>query len=164
VLKTSEEFVTDDYGIYSKGFAQYGLGELEYERGSIQAAKEWYQKALDTWQDPVRKDPVRHISYALNGLGFVALKEGRCEDAKRFFTAGLQSAEEFGRADELARAQYGLASVYLETNTDVKTALTLVNEAIESFQQHGMQYEIQKAKLLQDDILKAYPQILTPQQ
>ena len=163
VLHTSEEFATDDYGIYSKGFAQYGLGELEYERGNIRAAKEWYQKALDTWQDPVRKDPVRHISYALNGLGFVALKEGRCEDAKRFFTAGLQSAEEFGRADELARAQYGLASVYLDTNMDVKTALTLVNEAIESFQQHGMQYEIQKAKLLQDKILKAYPEILVAQ-
>src|ERR1051325_7295432 len=48
VLHTSEEFATDDYGIYSKGFAQYGLGELEYERGNIRAAKEWYQKALDT--------------------------------------------------------------------------------------------------------------------
>jgi hypothetical protein len=46
---------------------------------------------------------------------------------------------------------------------DVKTALTLVNEAIESFQQHGMQYEIQKAKLLQDKILKAYPEILVAQ-
>jgi tetratricopeptide (TPR) repeat protein len=33
VLRTSEEFANDDYGIYSKGFAQYGLGELEYERG-----------------------------------------------------------------------------------------------------------------------------------
>ena len=103
VLKTSEEFASDDYGIYSKGFAQYGLGDLEYERGNISEAREWYQKALDTWQDPVRKDPVRHISYALNGLGFVALKEKRYEDAKRFFTEGIQSAEEFGRVDELAQ-------------------------------------------------------------
>src|SRR5207247_1860252 len=70
VLKTSEKFSDDDYGIYSKGFAQYGLGELEYERGNIKSAKAWYQKALDTWRDPVRKDPVRHVSYALNGLGF----------------------------------------------------------------------------------------------
>src|SRR5512138_836487 len=61
VLKTSEKFADDDYGIYSKGFAQYGLGDLEYERGKIKAAKEWYQKALETWRDPVRKDPVRHI-------------------------------------------------------------------------------------------------------
>src|SRR6185436_8229469 len=29
VLKTSERFTDDDYGIYSKGFAQYGLGDLE---------------------------------------------------------------------------------------------------------------------------------------
>jgi len=162
VLKTTEEFTNDDYGIYSKGFAQYGLGDLEYERGNIKQAKEWYQKALDTWQDPLRKDPVRHISYALNGLGFVALKERRFEDAKSLFKEGIQSAEEFGRVDELAKGQFGLASVYLETATDLEAALVLVNESIESFQHQGMQYEIQKAKVLQEEILKTHPQILTP--
>jgi Cdc6-related protein, AAA superfamily ATPase len=161
VLKTTENYASDDYGIYSKGFAQYGLGELAYERGHIIAAKAWYQKALDTWQDPVRKDPVRHISYALNGLGFVALREKRFEDAKGCFIEGIQSAEEFGRVDELAKGQLGLASVYLETDTDLKTALILINESIESFQQQGMQYEIQKAKVLQEEILKNHPQILT---
>ena len=161
VLKTTENYASDDYGIYSKGFAQYGLGELAYERGHIVAAKTWYQKALETWQDPVRKDPVRHISYALNGLGFVALKEKRVEDARGCFMEGIQSAEEFGRVDELAKGQMGLAAVYLETGSDLKTALVLVNESIESFQQQGMQYEIQKAKVLQDEILKTYPQILT---
>ncbi len=164
VLRTSEEFASDDYGIYSKGFAQYGLGDLEYERGNISEAKEWYQKALETWQDPVRKDPVRHISYALNGLGFVALKEKRYEDAKRFFMEGVQSAEEFGRVDELAKGQLGLASVHLETGTDLRTALTLVDESIESFQQQGMQYQIQKGQALRDDILKAQSQTTTPQQ
>jgi tetratricopeptide (TPR) repeat protein len=163
VLQTTEKYADDDYGIYSKGFAQYGLGDLEYERGNIRAAKEWYQKALDTWQDPVRKDPVRHVSYALNGLGFVALKEKNYEEAKRFFMEGVQSAEEFGRVDELAKGNLGLASVYLETGSDLKTALALINESIESFQQQGMQYEIQKAKVLQEDILKADPQILTSQ-
>jgi len=155
VLKTTEAFTGDDYGIYSRGFAQYGLGDLEYERGNILKAKEWYQKAFDTWQDPVRKDPVRHISYALNGLGFVALKEKKYEDAKRFFTEGIQSAEEFGRVDELARGQLGLASVYLETTTELKTALTLIDESIESFQQQGMQYEIQKSQALREKILRA---------
>jgi tetratricopeptide (TPR) repeat protein len=163
VLGTSEKFTGDDYGIYSKGFAQYGLGDLEYERGNVEAAKEWYQKALDTWQNPVRKDPVRHVSYALNGLGFVALKEKRYEDAKRFFMEGIQSAEEFGRVDELAKGNLGLASVYLETGIDLKTAMELINESIESFQHQGMQYEIQKAKVLQEEILKANPLILTSQ-
>ena len=163
VLRTTEKFASDDYGIYSKGFAQYGLGDLEYERGNIQQAKEWYQKALDTWQDPLRKDPVRHVSYALNGLGFVALKEKKYEEAKRFFMEGIQSAEEFGRVDELAKGNLGLASVYFETATDLKAALVLINESIESFQQQGMQYEIQKAKVLQDEVLKAHPQILTSQ-
>ena len=163
VLQTTEKFASDDYGIYSKGFAQYGLGDLEYERGDILSAKEWYQKALETWQDPLRKDPVRHVSYALNGLGFVALKEHRYEEAKRFFMEGIQSAEEFGRVDELAKGNLGLASVYLETGSDLKAALTLINESIESFQQQGMQYEIQKAKVLQDEILRAHPQILTSQ-
>jgi tetratricopeptide (TPR) repeat protein len=119
VLKTSEEFPKDDYGIYSTGFAQYGLGDLEYELGNMKKAREWYQKALATWQDPTRKDPVRHISYALNGLGFVELKERNHEDARRFFKEGIQSAEEFGRVDELAKGQLGLASVHLETDTDL---------------------------------------------
>ena len=163
VLQTTEKYANDDYGIYSKGFAQYGLGDLEYERGDIQAAKKWYLKALDTWQDPVRKDPVRHVSYALNGLGFVALKEKNYEEAKRFFMEGIQSAEEFGRVDELAKGNLGLASVYLETGSDLKAALALISESIESFQQQGMQYEIQKAKVLQEEVLKAHPQILTSQ-
>jgi len=164
VLRTSAEFISDDYGIYSKGFAEYGLGDLEYERGNIQAAKQWYQRALDTWQDPVRKDPVRHISYALNGLGFVALKEKNYDEARRFFTEGIQTAEEFGRVDELAKGQLGLASVCLETGIGIKTALTLVNEAIEGFQQQGMQYEIQKSRAIHAEILKAQSQPSTPEQ
>jgi LuxR family glucitol operon transcriptional activator len=158
VLKTSEKYASDDYGIYSKGFAQYGLGDLEYERGNIEKAGGWYQQALNTWQDPVRKDPVRHISYALNGLGFVALKERNYEAAQRFFAEGIQSARAFGRVDELARGQLGLASVHLETGGDLKTALVLVHESIESFQQQGMQYEIQKGQNLQEKILSAQSQ------
>jgi tetratricopeptide (TPR) repeat protein len=153
VLRTSEEFATDDYGIYSKGFAEYGLGDLEYERGNTGQAVEWYQKALDTWQDPVRKDPVRHVSYALNGLGFAALKEKRFEDAGRYFAEGIRSAEEFGRVDELARGQLGLASVYLETGMDLDNALYLINESHEGFQQQGMQYEIQNSQRLREKIL-----------
>jgi tetratricopeptide (TPR) repeat protein len=162
-LKTSAEYASDDYGIYSKGFAQHGLGDLEYERGNIKKAMKWYQAALDTWQDPVRKDPVRHISYALNGLGFVALKEKRYADAKQFFVDGIQSAKEFGRVDELARGQFGLASVHFEIGEDLKTALLLINESIESFQQQGMQYEIQKGQTLQEKILNALSQTTTPQ-
>ena len=163
VLKTSTAFANDDYGIYSKGFAQYGLGDLEYERGNIARARQWYQKALETWQDPVRKDPVRHISYALNGLGFVALIEKRFEDAKHFFTEGIQSAEEFGRVDELAKGQLGLASVYFETGADLTAALNLVNESIESFQHQGMQYEIRKCQALQEKILNAQAKLTTSQ-
>jgi tetratricopeptide (TPR) repeat protein len=161
VLQTSEEFADDDYGIYSEGFAQYGLGDLEYERGNIGQAREWYQKALNTWQDPVRKDPIRHVSLALNGLGFVALQEKRFEDAKRLFLDSIQSAEEFGRIEELAKGQLGLASVYLETDADLKTSLIMVIEAIETFHQLGMQYEIQKSQALRERIMKAQPQVLT---
>ncbi|MEO8357070.1 MAG: tetratricopeptide repeat protein [Chloroflexota bacterium] len=162
VLQTSEEFASDDYGIYSKGFAQYGLGDLELKRGNISEAMDWYQKALDTWRDPVRKDPVRHISYALNGLGFVALTQKRYEDAKRYFTDGVKSAEEFGRVDELARGQLGLASVYLETGTDLDTALILINDSNESFQQQGMQHEIQNSQTLRETILSAQSSAIFP--
>ena len=161
VLNASGEFVNDDYGIYSKGFAQYGLGDLEYERGNTSGAGDWYRKALDTWQNPVRKDPIRHISLALNGLGFVALREKRYEESKQFFTDAIQSAEEFGRIDELAKGQIGLASVSFETGTDLKNSLLLINGSIESFQQLGMQYEIQKSLELREKVLKAQPEILT---
>ena len=154
-LTTSEEFAADDYGIYSKGFAQHGLGDLEYERGKLEKARSWYQGALNTWQDPARKDPIRHISYALNGLGFVALKQKKYLEAQNFFIQALQSAKEFGRVDELARGQIGLASVYLETNTDMETASALVHESIDGFQQQGMQYEVQKGQALQEKILEA---------
>ena len=163
VIETSANYAKDDYGIYSKGFAQYGLGDLEYERGNIKKAREWYQKALDTWQDPIRKDPVRHIGYALNGLGFVALSEKKFDDAKRYFTDAIRSAEEFGRVDELARAQLGLASVYFETSIDLKIALSLVNEAIDSFQNQGMQYEIQKSQALQEKILSVQSDLKSSQ-
>lgn len=163
VLKTSAKFSKDDYGIYSKGFAQHGLGDLEYERGNIKKAGEWYQKALVTWQDPIRKDPVRHISYALNGLGFVALSEKRFEDAKRYFMDAIRSAEEFGRVDELARGQLGLAAVLFETDIDLKMALILVNESIESFQHQGMQYEIQKSQALQEKILSVQADLASSQ-
>jgi len=155
VLQTSEEFANDDYGIYSKGFAEYGLGDLEYERGDAHKARDWYQRALETWSDPVRKDPVRHISYALNGLGFVALKEKRFEEAQQYFTEGIQSAREFGRVDEIARGQLGLASVYYETDADLNSALVLINESTESFQQQGMQYEIQNSQSLREKIIRA---------
>ena len=153
VLKTSEEFPKDDYGIYSMGFARYGLGTLEYELGNLKKARVWYQKALETWQDPIRKDPVRHISYALNGLGFVELKEKNYEDAKRFFAEGIRSAEEFGRVDELARGQFGLASVYFEMDNDLDTASILISESLDGFQQQGMQHETRQSQELHEKIL-----------
>ena len=163
VLKTCSAYADDDYGIYSKGFAEYGLGDLENERGNSAKAGEWYQRALETWQDPVRKDPVRHISYALNGLGFVALIEKRFEDAKHFFMEGIQSAEEFGRVDELARGKLGMASVYYETSSDLGKALLLINDSIDSFQHQGMQYEIRKSQVLQKEILNAQAKLTTSQ-
>jgi len=66
--------------------------------------------------------------------------------------------------DELARGQLGLASVCLETGVGIKTALTLVNEAIDGFQQQGMQYEIQKSRVIHAEILKAQSQPITPGQ
>jgi len=163
VLKTSEEFPKNDYGIYSMGFAQYGLGDLEYELGNLKKARDWYLKALETWQDPVRKDPVRHISYALNGLGFVELKEKNFDEAKRFFTEGIRSAEEFGRVDEHARGQLGLASVHFETDTDLDTALILIGESLEGFQRQGMQHETRQSQELHEKILTILSERRHPQ-
>ena len=60
--------------------------------------------------------------------------------------------------DELARGQLGLASVHLETYVDLNTALVLANEAIESFQQQGMQYQIQKGQALREEVINAQSQ------
>ena len=85
------------------------------------------------------------------------------DEAKQFFTDAIQSAEEFGRVDELARGQLGLASVYAETAIDLKLALVLVNEAIESFQNQGMQYEIQKSQTLRERILNTQAELKSSQ-
>ena len=102
---------------------------------------------------------MRHISYALNGRGSVALKEKRYEDAERFFKEGIHSANEFGRVEELARGQLGLGSVYFETNTDPKAALTLVTESMEGFQRQGMQHEVRLGQEFLQRILKSHPQL-----
>ena len=75
--------------------------------------------------------------------------------------AGKVRMNNIGRVDEIARGQLGLASVYLETGIDLKNGLLLVTTSIESFQQLGMQYEIQKSQALRENILKAQPGILT---
>ena len=85
----------------------------------------------------------------------MALKEKRFEEAQQLFTDGIKSAKEFGRVDELARGQLGLASVYLETRTDLNTALVLINESTDSFQQQGMQYEIQNSQDIRERIIRA---------
>ena len=59
--------------------------------------------------------------------------------------------------------QFGLASVYFETAIDLKMALVLVNESIESFQNQGMQYEIQKSQALQEKILNAQTDLKSSQ-
>jgi hypothetical protein len=63
--------------------------------------------------------------------------------------------------DELAKGQFGQASVYLETNKDLHMALVLINESLENFQRQGMQYEIRKSLSLQEAILLAQPQDMT---
>ncbi|MCI0551971.1 MAG: hypothetical protein L0287_13545, partial [Anaerolineae bacterium] len=92
------------------------------------------------------------------------LKEKRFEDAERHFSEGIRSAEEFGRVDELARGQLGLASVQFETNTNPKAALTLVIESMDGFQRQGMQHEIRLAQELLQRLLKAYPQMAANRQ
>ncbi len=79
--------------------------------------------------------------------------------AERYFKEGIQSANEFGRVDELARGQFGLATVYLETKADPKTALALVTESMGGFQRQGMQHEIRLAQELQQRIVKLHPQL-----
>ena len=83
------------------------------------------------------------------------MKEKSYEEAQQYFSEGIRSAEEFGRVDELARGQLGLASVYLDTGSDMDTAIRLINESNESFQQQGMQYEIQNSQALRERILSA---------
>ncbi len=55
----------------------------------------------------------------------------------------------------MPRGQLGLASVYHETGTDLNAALVLINKSTESFQQQGMQYEIQNSQVLREKIIRA---------
>jgi len=155
VLDISTEHLSkDDYAYYSLGFAQNGMGDLEFERNNYPEARAWYQKALETWQSPERKDPIRHISYSLNGLGFVALKEGKTEEATCYFNRSIQAAEQYGRLDELARGKLGLATLLLEARMDAGKGISLTREAIEVFNKQGMQHEVSWAQGILDDLTK----------
>ncbi len=143
---SSAHLATDDYAYYSLGFAQNGMGDLEYERNNLPAATAWYDRALETWRSPERQDPIRHISYSLNGLGKIALQQKNLQAAQGYFTDSVQAAEQYGRLDELARGKLGLASVLLDSNGDLRTGVVLVNEALEIFNKQGMQHEISQAQ------------------
>lgn len=141
-----EHLPTDDYAYYSLAFAYTGMGDLAYERSEMTAARQWYQQALEIWRSPQRKDPVRHISYSLNGLGFVALREDEPEEARRCFSESIQAAEQVGRIEEAARGKLGMAMVMLSSNAAPEAGTALANEALEVFTRQGMQHEIAWAK------------------
>ncbi len=135
----------DDYALYSLGFSQNNMGDLVYEMQDYDAAVYWYEAAITTWQLPMRQDPIRHTSIGFNGLGFVALQQGRLEEAKQYFSQSINAAGESGRQEEIARSQLGLAQIAVK-QSDIETGVKLAQEALEIFKQLGMQREIHLAQ------------------
>lgn len=150
-LDSYQEDPTNDYELYNRGFAQQGFGDLAYERGDYQAARQWYERALETWHTPGRQDPVRHTPYSLNGLGLVALQCGDINGAAGWFEQSIRAAEEFGRAEERARARFGLARVAAARGAAVQ-ARTIAEEALEVFRTMGMQHEIRQSQEFIDSL------------
>ncbi len=132
---------TNDYEIYHLGRSQNDLADLAYERGDYVTARHWYQLALATWQQPKHKDPLRHTPYSLTGLGFVAFQEGDVRQAADLFRQSAQAAETFGRAEELARAKFGLAHVAQVQGSNAE-AMLLALAVLDTFRTMGMQHEI----------------------
>ena len=60
--------------------------------------------------------------------------------------------------DMLSRAMELISDELKASNRELLRS----NESLESFQQHGMQYEIQKSRALYDEILNAQSQIIAP--
>lgn len=145
-----ENHKQNDYVLYSLGFAQNDMGDLAYEMHNYDEATSWYESAIQTWQLPERQDPNRHISIGLNGLGFVALRQGRLSEATQFFDQSMDAAGESSiRQEEKARAKLGLAEIAVE-QTDLEQAVKLAQEALETFKRVGMQHEIHLAQQLID--------------
>ncbi len=145
-----EQHKHDDYVLYSLGFAQNDMGDLAYEMHDYDEAASWYETAIKTWQLPERQDPNRHISIGLNGLGFVALQQGRLNEAAQFFHQSMDAAGESSiRQEEKARAKLGLAEIAVKQSA-TEQAVKLAQEALETFKQVGMQHEIHLAQQLID--------------
>jgi tetratricopeptide (TPR) repeat protein len=147
-IKVYEQHKHDDYALYSLGFAQNDMGDLAYEMQDYNEASNWYETSIKTWQLPGRQDPNRHISIGLNGLGFVALRQGQLSEAERFFHQSMDAAGESSiRQEEKARAKLGLAEIAVKQSA-IEQAVTLAQEALETFKQVGMQHEIHLAQQL----------------
>lgn len=69
---------------------------------------------------------------ACNGLGEVALRTGRMDDAHEHFTEALVTAEQMGEPHEAARARVGLGDV-AERSGDRETAVDLWQQALPHF-------------------------------
>ncbi|GAA6619387.1 tetratricopeptide repeat protein [Scytonema sp. NUACC26] len=147
-IEVYEQHNHDDYALYGLGFAQNDMGDLAYEMHDYDEAARWYETAIETWQSPERQDPNRHISIGLNGLGFVALRQGQFSEAEQFFHQSMDAAGESSiRQEEKARAKLGLAEIAIEQSA-IEQAVMLAREALETFKQVGMQHEIHLAQQL----------------
>jgi len=138
---------TNDYELYNLGFSRLGLGELAFSRNDLTLAEHWYKLSLTTWEASGRKDPIRHVSYSLNGLGLTTLRQGKLDEAEKYFNSSSKAANDFGRAEELARSQYGLAEISYRKGDKVN-AILLAKEAVSVFQKLGMSYETKSVKEL----------------
>lgn len=94
---------------------------------------------------------MRHTPYSLNGLGLVALQCGDINGAAGWFEQSIRAAEEFGRAEERARARFGLARVAAARGAAVQ-ARTIAEEALEVFRTMGMQHEIRQSQEFIDSL------------
>ena len=110
--------------------AMIKLGELEYEKGNIDEAKQWWQKAATedleelssfAWyiEEIDRQDRLIILQIAAEAgdsqsklaLGMVAEDRGDFEEAKRFYSAASPVAEEEDGGDIRAEWQLGLIAV-----------------------------------------------------
>jgi predicted ATPase/class 3 adenylate cyclase len=116
----------------SRAKAYTGLGGLTYWLSDADATERAYTAAARFYQG-TGDQPAE--AEALYNLAFVPVMRGDMEEAHRQFTASMNLANQVGRSDVVAWSQLalGVATVASEP----QGALTLLEEALKSFQAEG---------------------------
>ncbi|HYF65172.1 MAG TPA: tetratricopeptide repeat protein, partial [Herpetosiphonaceae bacterium] len=120
------------------------MGELAEHRGELEAALDWYGRAIELLRS---RNSVMYLASDLWNLGRVTLALGDAAAARACFAESLQVARQCSRIDMIARASHSLARGDHEQGR-LDEALANARQAADLFRRLDMQAQLAEAEAL----------------